>query len=477
MSKGSNLRTHSLFVNDNWRWNSHVSFNLGLRLDKNQATDGGGQNVGDDANWSPRISAIWDPKADGQWAVSGSYARYVMALTSNLAGSTTAAGNSATFRWFYQGPAINADPNGPLVSTADALRQIFDWFNANGGTNLRPYASAVVPGVNMKMLKPLTSPYSHEYAGGVSRTLGNRGTVRVDAVYRQYKNFYSLRTDLSTGRVTDPFGTNFDLSVVENTDVTQRRYAGLVTQASYNPGDRVAFGGNYTLSHAYGNLEGETVNGGPSGASVLSYPEYKRASWNAPEGDLLIDQRHRARMWATYTMPVSSGTFAVGLVEQMASGTPYGAVGPVNPTNFVTNPGYVTPPAAVDYYFTARDAFHTEATYRADLSVNYNYRIPHSGGPQPELFFHGEVLNLFNQFQLCGCGASVFNNGGTTDLTTIGTAVKTPLNTAAMQAFNPFTTTPVKGVNWDYNANFGTPLNAFAYTSPRIFRFSVGVRF
>ena len=43
--------------------------------------------------------------------------------------------------------------------------------------------------------------------------------------------------------------------------------------------------------------------------------------------------------------------------------------------------------------------------------------------------------------------------------------------------FNPFTDTPVKGVNWDLNPNFGTPLNAFAYTSPRIVRFSVGLRF
>ena len=42
-SQGSNLRTHSLFVNDNWRVNNHFTFNLGLRLDKNQATDGGGE--------------------------------------------------------------------------------------------------------------------------------------------------------------------------------------------------------------------------------------------------------------------------------------------------------------------------------------------------------------------------------------------------------------------------------------------------
>ncbi len=106
-------------------------------------------------NFSPRLSAVWDPAADGRWSVSGSVARYVMALTSNLAASTTAAGNAANYRWFYQGPAINASTTGPLVDTATALQQVFDWFNANGGTDRRPYLSANVPGVNMTMPEPL----------------------------------------------------------------------------------------------------------------------------------------------------------------------------------------------------------------------------------------------------------------------------------------------------------------------------------
>ena len=59
-------------------------------------------------------------------------------------------------------------------------------------------------------------------------------------------------------------------------------------------------GGNYTLSRAYGNVEGETVNGGPSGASLHHYPEYRRPEWHDPQGDLTIHQRHRARGWATY---------------------------------------------------------------------------------------------------------------------------------------------------------------------------------
>jgi hypothetical protein len=139
----------------------------------------------------------------------------------------------------------------------------------------------------------------------------------------------------------------------------------------------------------------------------------------------------------------------------------------------VTNPGYQTPPPTVDYYFTARDAFHTQTQYRTDLSVNYNHRIPRGAGPSPELFFHAEVLNLFNRFQLCGCGGSVFNNGGATDLTTINQTVAV----AATVPFDPFNSTPVEKVNWTKDPLFGTAANTFAYTSPRIFRVSLGVRF
>jgi hypothetical protein len=187
----------------------------------------------------------------------------------------------------------------------------------------------------------------------------------------------------------------------------------------------------------------------------------------------LIDQRHRAHLWATYltSIPRTPGLMTIGLLQQMGSGTPYGALGSINPRNYVTNPGYQIPPTSVDYYFTARDAYHTDATYRTDVSGNYSYRIAHASGPQPELFVHAEVLNVFNQFQLCGCGDTVFKNGGITNLTTIGQTVSVP------NAFDPFNTQPVENVNWVKSSTFGHALNAFAYTSPRMFRFSVGVKF
>ena len=57
---------------------------------------------------------------------------------------------------------------------------------------------------------------------------------------------------------------------------------------------------------------------------------------------------------------------------------------------------------------------------------------------------------------------------------TVRTSVSHP---ALYTSFNPFTTTPVQGVNWDYAPTFGTALNRLAFTSPRMFRISFGVRF
>jgi hypothetical protein len=342
---------------------------------------------------------------------------------------------------------------------------VFAWHDGLGG-NDRATQFSSIPGVSMTIDAPLTAPFSIEYAGGVSRALGQRGSVRADLVYRDFRNFYSLRTDRSTGTITSPVGT-FDRNVVENSDVTDRQYIGLTTQASFDFGP-VSVGGNYTLSHAHGSLEGETANGGPSGAVANNYPEYRVGSWNYPEGDLAIDQRHRSRMWATYHLPMSAtaGTVTFGLLQQFASGVPFPAMAFIPTAGTLPNPGYITPPPQIEYFFLGRDPFRTEATYRTDLSVNYGYRF---GGP--ELFFHGELLNAFNQYQACGCGENVFRNGGISDLSTISQAVQ------VTAPFNPYTTQPIEGTHWRRASGFGQPQSTFGFTSPRIFRFSVGLRF
>jgi hypothetical protein len=483
-SNGTDILTHSLFVNDSWRASSKVTVNLGLRYDRTDGEDAANGIVSTAQAFSPRLGVVWDPSGEGKWSLSGSFSRYVSALNSSIV-ENSPAGNPAEFQWHYQGPSINADPNGPLVTPDVALRQLFDWFNANGGTNRTP-VSADVPGVNLRVAESMKSPSAYEYATGLSRAFG-RGSVRFDYVFRDYKDFYIRRTDLSTGKVTNELGRTFDVNIIENAsgDDLKRRYQGGTVSASYRAHANIETGASYTLSRLWGNVDGENAASGPLTTTIFSYPEYREAEWNLPEGDLFGDQRHRARVWGVFRVPIAerAGRLDFGLLFGAASGVPYGlnanpglAVGQIDPRPYVPDLGYASAlgsSSTIDYFFFPRDQYRTEAQYRTDFSVNYGYRFLGTA----EVFFHGEVLNVFNQFQLCGCGGTVFNNGGGSDLRTINTSVLTRSNTATLQPFNPFTDTPVEGTHYRLGPTFGQATSRFAYTSPRTFRFNLGVRF
>jgi outer membrane receptor for ferrienterochelin and colicin len=483
-SEGSNFRTHSLFFNDAWRVGNRLTANLGIRWDKNHGLDQSGALVTKDGAFSPRLGVIWDPTGGGTWSVTGSFAKYVAAISNAIADESSSAGNPQTYIYYYRGPDINA--SGPVLSTPDALKTLFAWYDANK-TNLVLEENPDLPGLTPKIGPNLHSPFSYEYSSGVSRQF-RRASLRADVSYRKYHDFYASVINGSTGKVTNSFGDTFDLELIENTDLLKRQYAGLSTQGEYRLNGASQFGGQYTLSHAWGNFEGENVSSGPISAQMTQYPEYKQASWNYPDGDLKVDQRHRARLWMTYGVPRASGLI-VSLLETLESGVPYGAsnlnttgnFNGINPKPYVTGaPNYENPPSGANtiYFYTPRDAFRTEAQKRTDLAINYSRGIPgvRSMGTL-QFFAQAQVINLFNQFQLCGCGGTVFQNGGATTQTRIDTTTLTPVNTPRLAAFNPFTTTPVQGVNWDYGANFGKALNRLAYTSPRQFRVSFGVRF
>ena len=113
----------------------------------------------------------------------------------------------------------------------------------------------------------------------------------------------------------------------------------------------------------------------------------------------------------------------------------------------------------------------TEGQRRTDVALNYVRRVRQLGGV--EVFAQAQVVNVFNHFQLCGCGGTVAQTGGGVNRATIDQSVRV----SGFAAFNPFTTAPVENVNWAYGQNFGKALNRFAYTSPRTFRLSFGVRF
>jgi outer membrane receptor for ferrienterochelin and colicin len=476
-SRGTDFKTNSLFVNDSWRFNDRLSFNIGVRYDQNDGSDAQGKKVADDSNISPRIGATFDPKGDGDWVFNASYGQYVAALANSIGDSSSTAGAPATIQWAYQGPTVNDNVNAPnLVTTEDALRTLFNWFNSVGGPGNRSFlVFESIPGANVQIRESLTSPNVQEFVLGASKRLGNRGVVRLDVIRRDFTDFYSSRTDLSTGRVLTPTGAPTDLTLIENNDsLYERTYDGVQTQFRYRFSDRLDFGGNYTWSHLQGNFDGETRDNGPITGALESYPEYKEARWNQPDGDLSADQRHKASLYGVFRLfSTEYHTLNVSLLQSFTSGLPYGAVGTVRSSGFVTNPGYVTPPARVTYFFTARDEFRTDDILRTDLSFNYSFKLK-----GVELFLQPEILNIFDAEDL-DTTDSRFLNQSVVSFDTGGTCSRAGAGggPGPCQNFNPFTTTPVEGIHWDKGATFGQPINQTGFQRPRTFRFSVGVRF
>src|SRR5262249_48255068 len=158
--------THSIFVNDSWRLNDRLSFNLGVRWDKNHAKDSNGFVRADDSAFSPRLAVAYDVTGKGTLRVGASYAKYVGAIQDSLVDSASDGGSPSTFIWYYQGPgatpiSLNPAAGAPLTTRAQALQQVFNWFFAQGCPDLTtcklPLAYANIPGLTTLIQQSLTS--------------------------------------------------------------------------------------------------------------------------------------------------------------------------------------------------------------------------------------------------------------------------------------------------------------------------------
>ena len=478
LSQGSDYTTRSAFLQDRWNLSDHWTFSAGVRYDKNDAISGDGSfKIADDSAFSPRLAAHYDVFADSRLIVTASYGEYVGRLAEGAANDADPAGRSATLQWDYRGPNINNDVNAPtasLIPTDQAIKMIMDWFFANGGTDRRPFRTTPsLPGVDTVLdLDGLSSPMVREYSVGFG-TSGQRWYARADVIRRDWGNFYTTFRDLTTGRTQDQFGTEYDRSILtSSSDVYNRQYTAVQTQANYRVRDRWSLGGTYTWSRLVGNVTGEDSGSGPLAGGNAEYPEYKQESWNFPTGYLTGDQRHRARLWATYDLPTPAGDFNVSVLQTFDSGTRTSLDAAIDSRPYVTNPGYLTPPGTVTYYFGGRGTIKADDITSTNLAVNYRLKLLRG----IELFVQPEVLNLFNEQ-----GVESFDEELLTAVDcppqTGSNTLQAPCPAKGLTPFDPFTTTPVENVHYLKGPGFGEPDSEGDYQAPRTFRLSVGLRF
>jgi hypothetical protein len=506
-AKGNSFRTNSLFVNDKWDFNENLSFNLGARFDQNKGEDNAGNAVADDNNISPRLGVTYDIFGNGRIRANASYGVYASKIANgNIGDAASPAGQPSYLYWGYYGPDVIDQNTDVLLDT------VFNWFNSIGGiANREPgiYFGGGAAGIQTQIREPLESPSVEEFTVGVGTQLGANGFVRVDYQDREWSNFYTSVTNLTTGTVLDPLaGAEVDVALVQNSDDFSRKYRAFLAQGSYRLFNRFNLGANYTWSTLKGNIEGETSGSGPvTGTGSQSYPEILGYEERLPIGYLLQDQRHKVRAWVSYDQPTPIGTFNLSLLQRFDSGTAYSAAGTINLkcsfsaaanpgytdaqlalANCPGNPGYVAPtPSTSTYYFGDRGRFRTDDTTQTDLALNYNLPLG-----RVNLFAQGELLNAFNDqaVQVPTQTVTVVRsvnafNGVYVQCATGRTAAQCRSDIPLFASAN--STTP-QGI-YQLPASFGTAANPTTGASllpggvagslqlPRTYRVSFGVRF
>jgi hypothetical protein len=135
----------------------------------------------------------------------------------------------------------------------------------------------------------------------------------------------------------------------------------------------------------------------------------------------------------------------------------------------VTNPGYLSVPTSVSYFFGPRGNLKTADVVRTDLALNYKVRLI-SG---VELFIQPQIINVFNRQAVVSFNEEVLTAIDCTGLP----AQNADCPAGGLKAFNPFTQKPVEGVNFLRGPNFGKAESEGDYQTPRTFRVSLGLRF
>jgi hypothetical protein len=481
-SAGSDLQTQSIFLNDKWDLNNHFTFNIGVRYDKNHSEDAAGNVASDDDAISPRLAVIFDPKGDGRHRITASYNKYVSRIVEGVGSSQDTSGVPATIDLQYRGPVINPTNAAPTMNTHQALQAMWDWFNANGGTNnvtglLHPNGVRSVPGFDAVFDGTLASPSMDEFTIGYGAQLGRNAYVKADYIVREWGDFYARRVTQDTGSRTDQFGIPHDQVLIYNDNNIKREYDGLQLQANWRPG-RVSTGLTYTYATLEGNDEGENATSGPITNSPLAtfYPELAGYAQRLPEGYIdFFDMRHKAKGWISYDFNFGAfGSVTPSLLHSYHSGIAWSAIGtiampaPGAPTGLPYSRSSL---GSQNYYFSDRGAFRTGIVHQTDLSLNYNLPLW-----KVELFAQGDVLNVMNNQEVEDWNF-ITRTVLTANQATCLQASNGPTPGARCLTFNPFTETPVEGIHYRFGNGFGRPNNFQAYQLPRTYRFSVGLRF
>ena len=392
-----NINTTSLFVQDHWLVTPKVAVDAGTRFEmvKSNAT---GDIVTVDTNTIvPRLGVSFDVEGNGRTVVQATYGHYAGKYSEAQFGSNTDVGNPSRVTYGYTGPAGQG-------------RDFLPAFNlASYGTVI----SGSFPTANIFVADGVKSPIVKEFTLGVGRDIGQRAFLKATYQFRTWSGFLEDFIQLSNGTVNvNRNGANIGLLtkvLFDNTDAIDREYQALLLQSNYRLRTNVSLGAHYTLQiKNNGNSNVEAANQPGITSPADDYPEILGPAIDryVPEGRLADYQRHKLRLYGTYTQDMGRfGAVDVSPIWRVNSGQVFSYVAntvPLSAIELARNPGYpandINTSTAYNLYFGDRGRGDFLGYGLLDLSIGYGIPIWKAARPWIKVEIYN-VLNNTKQIQ------------------------------------------------------------------------------
>ncbi|HXG82461.1 MAG TPA: TonB-dependent receptor [Pyrinomonadaceae bacterium] len=364
------------FMQDDWRFNSQLTFNLGLRYDYQSLID-------DYNNFGPRLGFAYDVGGKGDTVIRGGAGMYYdqpffHGFTQRylLNGPTAARGTieltGAAAAAFFPN---SFDPRSPVPQTA--RRSLF----LKGDDLTSPYTLQFSLGVQRKLFGDwvANADVIHSFSRGLLTAFNrNAPSPFPRTEFGQIRGGGTIANAQALANATRPFNTFQGVPVTDvlvSTNAGNANYDALILGVTKRFGNRFTFAANYVLSSSIDSITDDHLGANPNEFSDVVGAERAQTDFN---------QRHRFVSYGTVALPYRS---QFSLVATIASGIR------INPITGVDNNGdgrTVDRPAGFE-----RNSFVGRGQTRFDASLSKSFRV-NMINESARFEIRADVFNLFN---------------------------------------------------------------------------------
>lgn len=392
---------HSIFFQDNWRVNKHLSLNLGLRTEREYlpSFSVAGQTTAAppiEFSWSkkvsPRIGGAWDPKGDGKMRVYASWGYFYDIMKYEMPRGSF--GGDVWLEYYYSlddpnivrtNTAIPADPR----ALPGKLFEVVNWRIPSND----PAAHLIDP--DLKPMKQRMMDFGFEYSLNATMLASARYTNR--RLIRTIEDTGYIGDDGETYLIANPGeGVTADpknwLSWmgpgIPTTPKPVRNYDAVEMRLDKRFSKNYQFTASYTWSRLYGNYSG-LASSDENGRTSPNVNRYYDQPWVGIDqtgqyayGRLATDRPHTFKLFGGYTAKSMLGHTTLSPNIAVYSGSPL-----TSEANVVS-----TTPA---FPFGRADLGRTPIFYNFDLNLMHDF-VPLKSHESIKARFELSVFNLFN---------------------------------------------------------------------------------